>query len=134
MGLDPDSSRSVSTELRAGPRTPAEARLFLSKALERFDVDVDTDAARLLMSELASNGARHGKEPIDVSISVEHEGLRVSVVDHGAGFDMGDVAFDGGLSEGDWAEDGRGLQLVHALSADWGMQRSAGGTEVWFRL
>ena len=108
--------------------------MFLSKALERFGVDVDTDAARLLMSELASNAARHGKEPIDVSISVEHEGLRVSVLDHGAGFDPTELDHSGALSAGDWAEDGRGLHLVDALSSDWGVERSDGGTEVWFRL
>ena len=134
MGLDGDAALSVSKELRAGPQTPAEARLFLSKAIERFHVDVDRDAARLLTSELASNAARHGKEPIDVSISVEHEGLRVSVFDRGAGFDPKELAFADPLSEGDWAEDGRGLQLVHALSSDWGVASRDGGTEVWFRL
>jgi anti-sigma regulatory factor (Ser/Thr protein kinase) len=134
MGIDGDVPRSVSTELRAGPETSAEARLFLSKALERFEVDVDRDAARLLTSELASNAARHGKEPIDVSISIEHEGLRVSVFDRGAGFDPEVLAFTGSLSAGDWAEDGRGLQLVDALSSDWGVERGDDGTEVWFRL
>lgn len=134
MGVDGDAARSVSKELHAGPQTPAEARIFLSKALERFHVDVDRDAARLLTSELASNAARHGKEPIDVSISVEHEGLRVSVFDRGAGFDPADLAFGDSLSAGDWVEDGRGLHLVDALSADWGVERGDGGTEVWFRL
>ena len=79
--------RSKSKELRAGPRTPEEARLFLAEALETFDVDVDGDAAHLLTSEIASNAVRHGKEPIDVSVSVEDAGLRVSVFDRGGGFD-----------------------------------------------
>jgi anti-sigma regulatory factor (Ser/Thr protein kinase) len=134
MGQVSDSARSRSKELRAGPRTPEEARSFLSEALERFNVDVDTDAARLLTSEIASNAIRHGKEPIDVSVSVGENGLRVSVFDRGSGFDPGDLRFDEDMSPEAWAEDGRGLQLVHALSSDWGVERRDEGTEVWFRL
>lgn len=132
MGLVPDPPRSRSKELRAGPRTAEEARLFLSAALESLNVDVDKDAARLLTSEIASNAVRHGKEPIDVSVSVEEQGLFVSVFDRGSGFDRDDLRFDRGLSLE--TEGGRGLQLVHALSSDWGVERSVDGTEVWFRL
>jgi anti-sigma regulatory factor (Ser/Thr protein kinase) len=95
-------------------------------------VDVDKDAARLLTSEIASNAVRHGKDPIDVSVSVEEPGLRVSVFDRGGGFDPADLRFDQALSLE--TEGGRGLQLVHALSSDWGVERSDDGTEVWFRL
>jgi anti-sigma regulatory factor (Ser/Thr protein kinase) len=108
--------------------------LFLSEALERFDVDVDREAAYLLMSEIASNAARHGKEPIDVSISVEEEGLRVSVLDRGAGFDPEELRFDRDFTSHPQAEGGWGLQVVHNLSSEWGVQRRDDGTEVWFRL
>ena len=128
----PNPPRSKSKELRAGPRTPEEARLFLAEALETFDVDVDGDAAHLLTSEIASNAVRHGKEPIDVSVSVEDAGLRVSVFDRGGGFDPDELIFDQGFSPE--AEGGRGLQLVHDLSSEWGVERHDDGTEVWFRL
>jgi anti-sigma regulatory factor (Ser/Thr protein kinase) len=114
------------------PGTPEEARLFLSEALEKFDVDVDTDAARLLTSEIASNAVRHGKEPIDVSVSVEEAGVRVSIFDRGSGFDPDDLMFDQGLSPD--AGGGRGLRLVRNLSSEWGVERHDEGTEVWFRL
>jgi anti-sigma regulatory factor (Ser/Thr protein kinase) len=102
--------------------------LFLSEALGGLHVDVDRDAAHLLMSEVASNAARHGKEPIDVSVSVEEEGIRVSVFDRGAGFDPEQL--------GSWPreEGGWGLQVVQSLSSDWGVNRHDDGTEVWFRL
>lgn len=132
MGPVPDPPRSRSKELRAGPRTATEARLFLSEALGSFDVEVDIDAAHLLTSEIASNAVRHGKEPIDVSVSMEEPGLRVSVFDRGSGFDPEELRFDQGLSLE--TEGGRGLQLVHALSSEWGVERSDDGTEVWFRL
>ena len=134
MGSAPGPPHSRSTELRAGPRTPAEARSFLTKALEGLDVDVDMNTAHLLTSELASNAARHGKEPIDLSISLEEEGLRVSVFDRGAGFDPKELGFDRDISAEPWAEGGWGLQVVHNLSSEWGVKQRDEGTEVWFRL
>lgn len=134
MGSAPGTPRSRSTELRAGPRTSAEARSFLSAAIESFDVDVDRDTVHLLISELASNAARHGKEPIDVNISVEEEGLRVSVFDRGAGFDPEEVGFDRDFSPDPSAEGGWGLRVVDNLSSEWGVKRRDEGTEVWFRL
>ena len=134
MGSAPDTPRSRSTELRAGPRTPAEARSFLSAALEVLDVDVEGDTAHLLTSELASNAARHGKEPIAISVSVGEEGLRVSVFDRGAGFDPEALRFDGDASAQPWAEGGWGLQVVHKMASEWGVKRRNDGTEVWFRL
>jgi anti-sigma regulatory factor (Ser/Thr protein kinase) len=132
MGQVADPRHVRSKELRAGPRTPEEARLFLSDALESFSVDVDTDAAHLLTSEIASNAVRHGKEPIDVSISVEGQGLRVSIFDRGSGFDPDELALDQRLSPE--PEGGRGLKMVRNLSADWGVEPRDNGTAVWFRL
>lgn len=130
----PGAPRSRSTELRAGPRTPAEARSFLSAALEALNVDVDRETARLLTSELASNAARHGEEPIAISVSAEEEGVRVSVFDRGAGFDPEALRIDGDVSAQPWAEGGWGLQVVHNLASEWGVKRRDDGTEVWFRL
>jgi anti-sigma regulatory factor (Ser/Thr protein kinase) len=134
MRSTPGAARSRSTELRAGPRTPAEARSFLSEALDGFGVQGDRNTAHLLTSELASNAARHGKEPIDITVSVGEEGLRVSVFDRGAGFDPEEIAFDRDFSAGPWTEGGWGLQVVHNLSSDWGVKSRDDGTEVWFRL
>ena len=134
MGSAPGTPRSRSTELRAGPRTSAEARSFLSAAIESFGVDVDRDTVHLLISELASNAARHGKEPIDVNISVEEEGLRISVFDRGAGFDPEGIGFDRAFSPDPSAEGGWGLRVVDNLSSEWGVKRRDDGTEVWFRL
>ena len=129
----PDPRHSRQKELRAGLRTPEEARLFLSEALESFDVDVDKDAAHLLTSEIASNAVRHGKEPIDVSISVEGQGrLRVSIFDRGSGFDPEELRVDQGFRPEPEGE--RGLQMVRNLSSDWGVEPRDDGTEVWFRL
>ncbi len=116
-----------SRELRAGPDTAAEARWFLWEVLRDRQEAVDLDVAALLTTELASNAARHGSErpgsPIEVSVSLQEEGLRVSVHDQGPGFDPDDENARG------W-----GVKLVEALSSDWGLERGDRGTEVWFEI
>jgi anti-sigma regulatory factor (Ser/Thr protein kinase) len=119
----PSESRSWSRTLPAGPRTGAEARWFLAEALEDEDVDIDFDAAKLLTTEVATNAARHGKEPIELSIELEEQDLRVSVLDQGAGFDPKDEALRG-----------TGITLIDALSSEWGAQQTEEGAEVWFKV
>jgi anti-sigma regulatory factor (Ser/Thr protein kinase) len=111
--------------LPAGPRTPSEARWFLREALRDHDVTVDVAAPALLTGELASNAARHGDEPIEMSVNFEDDGLRVSVHDRGAGFDPADEA----IRMGGW-----GVRLVDALASDWGVERDEEGTQVWFKI
>ena len=89
------------------------------------EVSVDLDAAALLTTELASNAARHGGEPIGMSVSVEEGELRVSVHDHGSGFDPADENI---------RSSGSGVRLVEALASDWGVEHDDEGTEVWFKI
>jgi anti-sigma regulatory factor (Ser/Thr protein kinase) len=120
-----DEAPPKSRVLPAGPHTSSEARWFLMEALKNQEVTVDVGAAALLTAELASNAARHGGEPIGMSVSFEHDGLRVSVQDQGPGFDPAD--------EGIRAS-GSGMRLVEALASDWGVERGEEGTEVWFKI
>jgi anti-sigma regulatory factor (Ser/Thr protein kinase) len=115
--------RTWAVELRAGPGTAAEARWFLLDALRGRDEPLDVETAALLTSEAASNAALHGKEPIELSVTLEDEGLRVSVLDQGPGFDPEDEALPG-----------TGLTLIRALSSDWGARQTQEGTEVWFKV
>jgi anti-sigma regulatory factor (Ser/Thr protein kinase) len=124
-GSGPPAPRSWSRTLRAGPTTVAEARWFLREALSDQDASVNMDDAALLATEVASNAIRYGKEPIEMSISLYGEGLRVSVFDRGPGFDPQDEA----IRTGGW-----GVNLIERLSSDWGVDRTDEGTEVWFRL
>lgn len=126
MGSASDRQRSWSRTLRAGATTAAEARWFLYEVVEDLDPNVDVLAAALLTTELASNAARHGKEPIEVNITRADPEVRVSVMDHGVGFDR--------KSGRKQATDGWGMKLVGALSSDWGVGETDSGTEVWFRI
>ncbi len=89
------------------------------------DVAVDVDTAALLTTELASNAARHGGEPIGMSVVVEEGELRVSLHDHGSGFDPTDETI---------RSSGSGVRLVEALASDWGVEQDDEGTEVWFKI
>jgi anti-sigma regulatory factor (Ser/Thr protein kinase) len=122
----PGEPRAWSRTLPAGPRTGAEARWFLAEALQDEDVEIDFDAAKLLTTEVATNAARHGKEPIELSIELEEEDLRVSVFDHGPGFDPESLPGP--------SETGGGIPLLQSLSSEWGVDRKDDSTEVWFRI
>jgi anti-sigma regulatory factor (Ser/Thr protein kinase) len=93
------------------------------EALKDHDVSVDVGAAALLTGELASNAARHGGEPIGMSVSIEEAGLRVTVHDEGSGFDPLTVIEGSG-----------GLRLVDKLSSKWGVEQTKSGTDVWFEI
>ena len=96
------------------------------EALRGVDVSADVvGTAALLTGELASNAARHGGEPIGMSISIEEDDLRVSLRDHGPGFDPDDENARGS---------GQGVQLVDALASEWGVVRDNETTEVWFTM
>lgn len=125
MGSIPGERRSWSRTLPAGPASAAEARAFLWEALKDRNVSLDLDAAALLTSEIAGNAARHGKEPIELSVTLEGEGLLVSVHDQGPGFDPNDAVALG---------TGHGVTIVQQLASEWGVERGADGTEVWFRI
>lgn len=115
--------RRRSRELPAGPDTAREARWFLLDALREREQPVDVETAALLTSEVAANAARHGKEPIELSVTLEDRGLRVSVFDRGPGFDPGEEGLRG-----------TGITLIETLSSDWGAHQTESGTEVWFRV
>lgn len=123
---------------------PAQARSALRAALhddDRFDV------AALGLSELVTNALMHGRsrgggadEPIELRIATEADRLRIAVRDTGGGFD----AADSDARRRDRtrtrmagerpAEGGWGLEIVAAIAADWGVERSVDGTIVWFAL
>ena len=121
-----DGAPPQSRVLPAGPHTSSEARLFLMEALKDLDLSVDVvGAAAPLTGELASNAARHGGEPIGISVSVAEDGLRVSLRDHGPGFEPTDEIARGAAL---------GVKLVDTLASDWGVERDNETTEVWFRI
>jgi two-component sensor histidine kinase len=81
--------------------------------------------AVLLTSELVINAITHAQS--DISVTVRAQGsLIVSVFDEG-----GDQL---SRDDQDRLDGGRGLQLVDALAASWGVSLEERGKAVWFEL
>ena len=120
---------SWSKDLIAGPEAPAEARWFLNAAVAHLRLDEELQISTLLVSELTSNAVRHGGGApgswIGLTITDTGPFVRVAVCDQGPGFDP---------ARFDWRGHRGGLFLLDTLAYDWGIERKAAGTEVWFEI
>ena len=110
------------------PDSVPTARHELDGLAERLD-DGQLEKLRLLVSEVVSNGVRHGDGagPIELRITIGDSAVRVEVEDPGHGFrptpETGPVE----------RNEGWGLLLVERLADRWGVVAS-GSTLVWFEL
>jgi anti-sigma regulatory factor (Ser/Thr protein kinase) len=86
------------------------------------------DQAELVVSELVTNAVSHGNSGCEVRIGLTDNTLRIEVTDRGAG--TPDVLATTGRDE-----HGRGLVLVSAVAAAWGVDTTPGdGKVVWAHL
>jgi anti-sigma regulatory factor (Ser/Thr protein kinase) len=81
----------------------------------------------LVVSELVSNALRHGGGCIGLDIQAHENGAVIGVADGSPEFRHRPQA----LGEG---SNGRGLFIVEALTAAWGVSPHHGGKRVWVRL
>jgi anti-sigma regulatory factor (Ser/Thr protein kinase) len=108
-------------------RSAREARQLVARTLVGDLPDLFRETALVLTSELVTNAVRHGVGPVAVRVAWEDGEVRVEVDDHSPALP---VARD---VDGD-ALSGRGLQLVEALSSEWGVRPDGTGKTVWFTL
>jgi anti-sigma regulatory factor (Ser/Thr protein kinase) len=104
------------------------ARRFAVESLTGLDPEL-TDALAVMVSELVTNSVRHAASEFTVAIDRDADRIRVAVSDLGEQRPS--------LRNPDPTEQsGRGLQIVNALSDDWGIAEAAGrtGKTVWFVL
>jgi anti-sigma regulatory factor (Ser/Thr protein kinase) len=91
------------------------------------------EIALLLVSELVTNGLQHGGspsgEPLHLRGRLSETTCRIEVWNPGTHGTVAPVS-----ARGDDTEGGFGLEFVARLSADWGVERDARGTTVWFVL
>jgi anti-sigma regulatory factor (Ser/Thr protein kinase) len=122
-------SGKATFKVASEPEAVAAAREAVTEATQGR-VDSETvETARLLVSELVTNGIVHGgtDRPLEVDVEVGESGVRVDVKDKGTGF-----VRRPGTNEPDYSG-GFGLFLVEELSDRWGIVRN-GNTRVWFEL
>lgn len=85
------------------------------------------DDVELMTSELLSNAVRYGEgDKAHVHITATPEVLRIEVRDDGRGSVPDSTESD------PYDERGRGLLIVAALSARWGLDHDQTGTTAWF--
>lgn len=103
------------------------ARRDLRAALgERVGSDT-LATVELLATELITNAVRHARSGAKVTAAVSGDRIRVGVTDDGPGTPQVRRASE-------QAESGRGLALVEALAADWGVDRGMEAKSVWFEV
>lgn len=108
------------------PAQVAIARRFARSALEEWGL-VAEDIA-LLVSELATNAVLHARSDFQIRIVATEERVRVEVTDHNTRLPSFTVVPEDAYS-------GRGLMLVQASAAAWGVEtHSDEGKTIWFEV
>jgi anti-sigma regulatory factor (Ser/Thr protein kinase) len=124
------AANRISLQFDSGPSAAAWARNALVAVEHRVDPDLMEDV-RLLVSELVTNSVRHSHspngDPVGLEVLIDSRGVRVEVLDGGAGFSP--RPRDPARAEpGGW-----GLFLVEKLADRWGVVRNH-FTRVWFEI
>jgi anti-sigma regulatory factor (Ser/Thr protein kinase) len=114
------------------PKAPSDARRWAADLLKRTFPDLE-DAARLIgdallcVSELVTNAVTAGCSQVTLRIEPDRDELKLAISDDAPGLpELTRAALD--------AFSGRGLAIVEAISAAWGVRDSPAGKEVWVRL
>jgi anti-sigma regulatory factor (Ser/Thr protein kinase) len=117
----------VERSFPADPLSVPAARRFATDALGEVPLDV-RQSVELMVSELATNGIRHGQTSFELVVEQRADEIRVAITDQGGGTPT--MRFPGPDEP-----TGRGLQIVEMLSERWGVERRRdSGKTVWFTL
>ncbi|MFC7493025.1 MULTISPECIES: response regulator [unclassified Nocardioides] len=104
------------------------ARRFVRNQLIEWGIESTVEDAMLVVSELATNALTHAESSYRVRLTAVGPALRIEVEDDGTGTPEPQP-----LTETE--EHGRGLHLVGALAASWGMESvESGGKRIWAEL
>lgn len=114
-------------DLPALPQTVRGAREFATEVLADLAPEDAVDDVTLALSEIVTNAVLHAGTTIKISVAVGHDLVRVEVAD-------GSPRVPSARDYASTAGTGRGLRLVAALSARWGVDVRSGGKSVWFEV
>ncbi|CAM5396348.1 SpoIIE family protein phosphatase OS=Streptomyces cyaneofuscatus OX=66883 GN=G3I52_11785 PE=4 SV=1 [Streptomyces cyaneofuscatus] len=123
----PTGHPGYSETLPREPESAAVARRLVRIALATWGLDELVDDAALIITELVSNAADHGRLPsIRVIVSrTSEDRVRLGVVDRSK--ELPTMRTD---SNGEQIR-GRGLLIVDALTEQWGTELYPWGKQVW---
>jgi anti-sigma regulatory factor (Ser/Thr protein kinase) len=117
----------VARDFKAEPASVKAARDFVIAALRVWDMDELEEFATLLTSELVTNAVIHARTAFRLHASCAPSELIVEIRDRSP-------EFAPGPPHGRDAAYGRGLALVAAVAARWGVRFEEYGKTVWFSL
>jgi CheY-like chemotaxis protein/anti-sigma regulatory factor (Ser/Thr protein kinase) len=105
------------------------ARDFVRSVLERWGTVGIVDDAALVVTELVANAIVHARTECEIRLSMGPNSLRIEVVDFGAGT-------PDPMLPSVTRNHGRGLHLIDALTAAWGVEplEAGNGKRVWAEL
>jgi anti-sigma regulatory factor (Ser/Thr protein kinase) len=106
------------------PAALRDVRRFVRDILRAWGEDPLDGALEVVTSELATNAVQHARSPFRVSISRGPAGIRVAVRDTSR---VRPAQVSGNRAR----PGGRGVRLVAALSASWGVVEEHDGKTVW---
>ncbi len=120
----------VNLPVDEGLSAVSDARRAVASQLRSWGVLSVLDSAELVVSELLTNARLHTTGPVQIAVTTIENGVRIEVKDNAAHAEP--TANDSTVED----TTGRGLTIVNALSADWGVERDKTGTgkTVWAEL
>ncbi|MEU5211258.1 ATP-binding protein [Streptomyces sp. NPDC020742] len=102
------------------------ARRFAAALLAWWALSADDqDTAVLIVSELTTNAAQHGHSDMTIRLTLDPDMLHIAVADHGD-VDPSTLSHP----DDDPDEHGRGLHIVHALTARLDIHQGSAGRQV----
>jgi CheY-like chemotaxis protein/anti-sigma regulatory factor (Ser/Thr protein kinase) len=108
-------AQQVAIELARDLTSVATARRFVRDTFRSWGVTYAVDDALVVVSELVTNAITHANSACQLRLSIDHTSVRVEVFDEGVG--TPDPKPPTATSE-----HGRGLHLINALTAAWGIE------------
>jgi anti-sigma regulatory factor (Ser/Thr protein kinase) len=105
-----------------------EARAFVRTACREAGTPRDTlDTAVLLVSEAVTNAFTHGRSEARVAVRAGRDLVRIEVSDDNSRHPQKQAPDADAL-------DGRGMAILDALAARWGVRDDPYGKTVWFEV
>lgn len=118
----------LSTTVVSDPKAVSSTRKTLMRQLQAWGLDHLADDLQLISSELVTNAMRYSKGPIKVRLKIRGSRVRVEVTDSNP--DEVPEALDAGET----LSHGRGLPLIDAIAASWGVVKHSKSKTVWAEL
>jgi anti-sigma regulatory factor (Ser/Thr protein kinase) len=123
------ASDAIQTRAHFGAerQAPGEARHHVADVLTRWGESAPlVEDAKLVVTELAANAVVHARSAFSVEVRRHQSTVRVSVRDASP--------VKPTLRHDEMAASGRGLRLVDAIAANWGVEIADDGKTVWAEL